>query len=57
MLEGDRFVGLELDPYHVDIARARIAHVVGGTWEREVPEKRVEKTQPGLFDSLQGERS
>ena len=32
-------IGLELDPKHVDIARARIAHVIGGTWEREVTPK------------------
>lgn len=53
MLEGMRFVGLELEPLHVDFARARIAHVIGGTWEREVkPERPVEKAQPGLFDAI-----
>ncbi len=54
MLEGEgrRFVGLELDPKHVDFSRARIAHVVGGTWQREVkPERPVEKRQPTLFDN------
>jgi site-specific DNA-methyltransferase (adenine-specific) len=55
MLEGDgrRFVAIELDPLHVDFARARIAHVIGGNWEREVPEKRVEPAQPSLFDEMQ----
>lgn len=53
MLEGMRFVGLELEPLHVDFARARIAHVIGGTWEREVkPERPVMKAQPGLFDAV-----
>lgn len=59
MLEGEgrRFVGLELDPKHVDIARARIAHVIGGTWKREVPPERpVEKRQPSLFDALGGDK-
>lgn len=53
MLEGMRFVGFELEPLHVDFARARIAHVVGGTWEREVAMK-VEKRQPSLFDAIGG---
>lgn len=51
MLEGFRFVGLEMEPLHVDFSRARIAHVVGGDWEREVPEKRVAPKQPSLFSS------
>lgn len=54
MLEGDgrRFIGLELDPKHVDIARARIAHVIGGTWEREVTPKAAPARQPSLFDYI-----
>lgn len=55
VLEGMRFVGLELEPLHVDFARARIAHVIGGTWQREVkPERPVEKKQPSLFDAIGG---
>lgn len=36
VLEGFRFVGCEMEPAYVDIARARIAYVIGGKWEREV---------------------
>lgn len=52
MLEGDgrRFVGLELDPYHVEIARARIAHVIGGGYERAVETKEAPQSrQVSLF--------
>ena len=58
MLEGDgrRFVGLELDPYHVDIARARIAHVIGGHVEREVKSAIVPRAQPTLFDKIGASR-
>lgn len=55
MLEGEgrRFVGLELEPLHVDFARARIAHKIGGTIEREVtPERPYEKRQLSIYDVL-----
>lgn len=34
MLEGARFLGLELEPKHAEIARARIAH-----WAAQVPKQ------------------
>lgn len=57
MLEGEgrRFIGLELEPLHVDFARARIAHKIGGTFEREViPERPYEKRQLSIFDRISG---
>ena len=33
VLEGFQFRGIELDEYHTDIARARIAHIAGDDWE------------------------
>jgi hypothetical protein len=56
MLEGCRFVGLELEPLHVDFARARIAHVIGGHVEREVKSAIVPRQQPTLFDRIGGAR-
>jgi len=53
VLVGIRFAGFELDPHHVDFARARIVHVVGGTWEREVkPDRPVQKSQLTIFDVI-----
>lgn len=51
MLEGDgrRFVGFDLDPYHVEIARARIAHVIGGGYERVVETEPQQERQVSLF--------
>jgi DNA modification methylase len=49
--EGRRFIGLERVPEYVDIARQRIAHVFGGSFEREVRRVVTEKpAQPSLFD-------
>lgn len=54
MLEGDgrRFVGFDLDPYHVEIARARIAHVVGGGYERAVETEPQLERQVSLFGEV-----
>ena len=57
MLEGDgrRFVGVDLDPYHVEIARARIAHVIGGGYQRAVEtEPAPVPTQVSLFGGQHG---
>ena len=46
-LEGFGFHGIELDPYHVDIARARIAYIAGGTWEPMTEKATAEKPSQG----------
>lgn len=48
--QGRRFIGIERVPAYVDIARQRIAHVFGGSFEREVRRTVPEKAQPSLFD-------
>lgn len=51
VLEGFRFTGCELDPYHCDIASARIAHYIGGGWEaRTEKAKSVQPKQASLFE-------
>ena len=47
VLEGFDFHGIELDDLHTDIARARIAHVAGGTWEPITKKARAEKPKQG----------
>ncbi len=46
-LEGFGFHGIELDSYHVDIARARIAYIAGGTWEPMTEKATAEKPSQG----------
>ncbi len=46
-LEGFDFHGIELDPYHTDIARARIAHVAGGQWDPMTEKATAEKPKQG----------
>ena len=50
-LEGFGFHGIELDSYHVDIARARISYIAGGAWE-PMTEKATAETpsQGSLFE-------
>ncbi len=50
ILEGFSFRGVELDPYHADLASARISYVVGGEWEpRTEKAVAVEPKQGSLF--------
>lgn len=49
LLEGFRFMGLELDPYHVRIARARINHVDGHGAPPEDEREEYQPAQRSLF--------
>ena len=44
---GFRFVGIELDALHVDIARARLAHATGGDWEPMTEQATAEPPKQG----------
>lgn len=46
VLEGFGFVGLDLEPEYLEIARARIAHAAGPT-EQPEPGEAVEEIGPG----------
>lgn len=48
-LEGRHFLGIELDPESVDIARARIAHVTGQPFEPASNREMAEPKQRSLF--------
>lgn len=47
VLEGFDFHGIELDPYHCDLASARIAHIDGGGWEPRTEKATAEKPKQG----------